>query len=122
ARLVAQGALDIDVAKPLARREGFNADQFNRLVYLSQAAPDLALTLELWRRGQFGDPTKGPAVALVEHALAKAQIERQYWEPIKELFGERLAPPVIALAIVRGIMKDPGFLPVGPPTTEGKVK
>jgi hypothetical protein len=123
ARLVAQGAMDLDkVGRPLAARHGFNTDQFDRMVYLAQEAPDLALTLELWRRGQFGDPKKAPAIALVDHALAKAQIERQYWTPIKELFGERLAPPVIALAIVRGIMKDPGFLPVGPPTSEGKVK
>jgi hypothetical protein len=122
ARLVAQGAIDIALARPLSKREGYNEDQFNRLVYLAQEAPDLALTLELWRRGQFGDPKASHAVGMVDHALAKSQIEHQYWQPIKELFSERLAPPVIALAIVRGIMKDPGYLPVGPPTAEGKVK
>ena len=121
ARLVAQGALDIDVAKPLAKREGFNADQFNRLVYLAQEAPDLALTLELWRRGRFGKPDPAKPPIQVTHALAKAQIEAQYWPAITDLFNDRLAPPVIALAIVRGIMKDPGYLPVGPPATEGKV-
>ncbi len=121
ARLVAQGAIDITVGRPLALRSGYNADQFNRLVHLAQNAPDLAITLELWRRGKFGDPTGGAALGLVDHALSKAQIEHQYWPAIKDLFSERLDPPVIALAIVRGIMKDPGFLPVGPPTVAGKV-
>src|SRR5205807_6194553 len=38
-----------------------------------------------------------------------------------DLFFERLDPSVVATAIQRGIMRDPGFLPVGPPTATGKV-
>jgi hypothetical protein len=115
AQLVAQGAMELGVGQGLGKREGFNEDQFNRLVYLAQRAPDLAIALELWRRGRIGEP-------LVDHALAKEQIDTRYWSAIKDLFSERLSPPVIALAIVRGIMTDPGFLPVGPPATEGKVR
>lgn len=122
AALVAQGAVELGAGQEQAKREGYDADRFDRLVYLAQRAPDLAITLELWRRGKFGAPNSAAALALVDHALAKEQIEAQYWPAIKDLFSERLDPPVIALAIVRGIMKDPGFLPVGPPTTEGKVK
>src|SRR5579872_6718646 len=80
AALVAQGALDLhEVAQPLAKRNGLNEDQFNRLVYLAQRAPDLALTLELWRRGRFGTPDENNPPAEVTHALAKEQIETQYW-------------------------------------------
>lgn len=115
ARLYAQGGVSLDVAYKTANRQGFSDDKLDALIYLAQEAPDLALTLELWRRGRI-DETQ------VDHALAKAQIESQYWGPLKELFGNRLDPAVIAVAIQRGIMKDPGFLPVGPPTAEGNVK
>ena len=94
ARLVAQGAIDIDIGRPLAARSGYNEDQFNRLVHLAQSAPDLADTLELWRRKKISEP-------LVDHALAKAQIEKQYWDGLKELFHARLSPQVAALAAVR---------------------
>lgn len=115
AALVAKGGVDLGVAQVQARRSGLGADKLNQLVYLAQTAPDVAVALELWRRGKISP-------AQVDHALNKAGLEYQYWEPLKELFVERLGAPVIALAIVRGIMKDPGFLPVGPPATEGNVK
>ena len=129
ARLVAQGGIELGVESDIkpgtaydyAQRNGVSPSQLRGLVYLAQRAPDLALTLELWRRGKFGTPTDPAAVAYVDHALAKAQIEPRYWTPLKDLFYDRLSPPVLALAIVRGIVKDPGFLPVQPPTGVGKV-
>jgi hypothetical protein len=122
ARLVAQGGIDLGAAHEVGSREGYTQDKVDALVYLAQTAPDVALTLELWRRNATRPASEHISDAQVDHALAKAQIEAQYWPAIKELFSDRLAPPVIALAIVRGIMQDPGYLPVSPPATEGKVK
>lgn len=121
AALVAQGGVDLTIGQEQAARAGFAEDKFNRLVYLAQKAPDLAVTLELWRRGLFGDPTGSAALALVDHALAKEQIEAQYWPAIKDLFGARLDPAVIATAIQRGIMSDPFNLPDSGPLPAGNV-
>lgn len=115
AQLAAQGAISLGAAQATGNLHGLTDDKIAALVYLAQATPDLALVLELWRRDKIG-------VDLVDHALAKESIDQRYWAPLKELFNDRLGAPVIALAIVRGIMRDPGFLPVGPPTTEGKVR
>lgn len=121
ARLVAQGALDLGIGQEQAAREGFSEDRFNRLVYLAQRAPDLALTLELWRRGKFGNPTDAAALELVNHALAKEQIEAQYWPAIRDLFNERLSAQAVALGIIRSVLNDPGFFPVNLETRGGVV-
>src|SRR5262249_47526034 len=85
------------------------------LVYLALEAPSVHEALELRRRGRIKDEQ-------LRHALAKAGIEQQYWPALLELIDERLSPEIVAEAIQRGIMPDPGFLPVGPPTAEGNVK
>jgi hypothetical protein len=115
ARLVAQGLVEFDPAAAQAERSGYDANKFRGMVELEKAGPPVAEALTLRRRDRI-------TAAQFEHALSKAQVEPQYWPALKELVDERLDPPVIALAIVRGIINDPGFLPVGPPTTEGKVK
>jgi hypothetical protein len=114
AQLVAQGLVDFGPAADQAERSGYNQNKFRAMVELELAGPDIARALELRRREKISD-------AGLTHALEKAQIEPQYWAAIKDLYDERLSPPVVALAIVRGIMKDPGILPVGPPTGTGKV-
>src|SRR5205823_801112 len=40
---------------------------------------------------------------------------------LADLVDERLSAQVMALAIVRGLVPDPGILPVGPPSAVGKV-
>jgi hypothetical protein len=115
AMLVAQGLVDFDPAAEQAQRSGIDANKFRALVELALRGPPVSEALDLRRRGKISD-------AGLTHALEKAQIEPQYWAAIKELTDERLGAPVIALAIVRGIINDPGFLPVGPPSAEGKVK
>ena len=115
ARLQAQGGIDLGSARLLNHRHGLQDSYTDALVYLAQTVPTVAEALDLRRRGRISD-------AQLQHALAKAQIEPQYWPALMELTDDRLSPQVVALAIVRGIMKDPGFLPVGPPSTEGKVK
>jgi hypothetical protein len=114
ARLVAQGLVGFDPAAEQAKRTGFDANKFRGLVELAKAGPPVAEALNLRRRGRI-------TAEQFEHALSKAQIEPQYWPALKELVDERLDPAVIATAIQRGIMHDPGFLPVGPPSATGKV-
>lgn len=114
AQLAASGLITEDAAVTEGARSGFSPDRVKRATQLALEAAPVAELLELWRRGKIGEP-------LVDHGLAKARIEPQYWAPIKELFYGRLDPAIIATAIQRGIMTDPGFLPVGPPTGVGHV-
>jgi hypothetical protein len=112
ARLVAQGGVLLGAADGStdgsaynhALRQGFTGDKLDRLIYLSQTAPDLALTLELWRRGLLGDPTGATAVELVKHAFAKHQIEPQYWPALEELFSGRLDPALLAVMVQRSVL------------------
>ena len=114
AALVAQGALDLGVGQGLSKREGFNEDQFNRLVHLALRAPTHSEAQDLRRRGRI-------TAEQLRHTFAKEQIEEQYWDALAELVDDRLSPQNVAVAIVRGLMVDPGFLPVSPPTEVGKV-
>src|SRR5437867_359622 len=102
ARLVAQGAVDLGAAQEDARREGFGADKLNALVYLAQTVPGFGQVLELYRRHPqaFAD--------LWHHAHTKAGIDQRYVPYLDELRDDRLSPQVVALAIVRGILDDPG--------------
>jgi len=104
ARLVAQGGVTLDTAHYFAHRNGFDDDQFAALVYMAQTVPDLALTLEVWRRGLLGDPQSTAAIALVEHAFVKHQIEPQYWPALEELFSGRLDPALIATMVQRSVL------------------
>lgn len=115
ARLQAQGGITLDAARTLNHRHGLQDSYTDALVYLAQTAPTIAEAITLYRRSKI-------TVEQLQHALAKAQIDPQYWPALLHTTDERLSAQVVALAIVRGIMKDPGFLPVGPPSAEGKVK
>lgn len=116
ARLVAQGGIELEAAHEGGKREGYDTDKVDALVYLSQTVPPIAEALDLWRKGLITD-------ALWEHVLIKSGLDARYLVALSELKdSERLDPSVIALAIVRGIMDDPGFLPVGPPSGAGQVE
>ena len=114
AALVAQGAIDLDAGRIQAHLEGLRDDKFDALVHLALRAPPHAEAQDLRRRGKI---TRDQLL----HSFAKDQIEQQYWEALADLVDDRLSEQVAALAIVRGIMKDPGYLPVGPPTEVGNV-
>jgi hypothetical protein len=114
AALVAQGAVELELGAELAKREGYAGDKFRSLVYMAQRAPSHAEALEMRRRNEISD-------AQLRHTFGKEQIEQQYWDALAELVEDRLSPQVVALAVVRGLMQDPGLLPVGPPSTVGNV-
>ena len=117
ARLVASGLLDEGVAADEAARNGYAADKFAALVQLELHGATLAQALEIWNR----DPAAEP---LLDHALAKAQIEPQYWPALKGLAQVRIPADLLAFAHQRGIVPNPKdpvtgqlLIPVSPPTT-----
>lgn len=124
ARLVAQGGIELgdpSQAAPTgayaeAYRDGYSPDKLKALVYLAQTVPGFAESLQLLRRHPEA------FAELWQHTLVKNGLDPRYHPYLTELQTDRLSPQVVALAIVRGIMADPGFLPVGPPSTAGKVK
>jgi hypothetical protein len=112
--LVAQGLVPFDAAAGQAKGNGIDANKFRALVEVAKTVPGFGELDRMLRRDTI-------TVDQLNHAFAKHQIEPQYWDALHNLRFERLAPAVIALAIVRGIIADPGFLPVGPPSAVGKV-
>ena len=121
AALVAQRLLEPADVQDYAHRNGFGDDKLDYAIQLALRAPPLAEVLILWRRGRFGvvDPANPPEQ--VTHALAKEQIEAQYWPAVLDLFFERLSMDDVAVMVQRGIVPNPGWLPVGPPTETGRV-
>jgi hypothetical protein len=101
----------------LTQEASFHGVNGNRLAVLEQLVrvyPGTAELLELWRRDRL---TKDE----VDAALHRQGYDDLYRAAVLDLFTGRLDPAIIATAIQRGIMADPGFLPVGPPTATGKV-
>lgn len=122
AALVAQGAITLKTGQDLAARNGYNAEQFDGLVHQALEGPTVSEVLELWRRNATRPADEQITEAQVDHALAKAQIEEQFWPAIKELFSGRLSPQVIATAIQRGVMNAPFPLPYNAQVAEGNIK
>jgi hypothetical protein len=121
AQLVAQGLLTQEAAHAEGLRNGYHPSRVDRAIQLALKAAPIAEILELWRRGLLGTPDPNNPPALVTHALAKAQIEPQYWKAITDLFFGRLDPAVIATAIQRGVMVAPFDLPYSLPAGVGNV-
>ncbi len=115
AMLVAQGLVPFDAAAAQAKGNGIDGNKFRALVEIAKTVPGIGELDRMLRRDSI-------SVDQLNHAFAKHQIEPQYWDALHELRFERLDPAVIALAIVRGIIADPGYLPVGPPSGVGKVQ
>ena len=115
ARLVAQGGVDLASGQDSARREGFDADKFDKLVYLSQTVPGLGEALALWRLGLLDD-------GLFTHVLTKAGLDTRYVEPIvRRKTAEVVGLGDIAFAVVRGLLPAPSWVPVAPPVHGDKV-
>ena len=111
AQLVASAGWKITDAEDEASRNGYGASRVAALVYLAQVAPGVAEALTLYRREQI-DRTQ------LEHAYAKAKIERQYWDAITVTAEALLSPDQVANAIQQGHLANDGVLPeVGGPLT-----
>lgn len=115
AALVAQGAVDLSTARSIAKRNGYDSPAFDPLVYLAQTVPGAAEAMHLWRLGFIGDD-------LFRHVLVKAGLDERYIDPIiKTKIEELLGLGDIAIAVVRGILPAPSYVPVPVPATGDKV-
>lgn len=118
--LVAQGLMMQADAEPFALRNGMAAGQFDALVQAALRAAPVAQALDIWRR----QPDQDAARPLFEHAMAKAQLEQQWWPLIEQLYTIRVPADLLAFAHQRGIVDNPAdpvtgqlLIPVSPPTT-----
>lgn len=97
-----------------ARQTGIDKERFDLLVQEMLDAPGLGELLRMLRRESI-NPDE------FAHGLRKAKMEPRWDQALADLEQERLDPAVIATSIQRGVMHDPGVLPVGPPSEVGRV-
>jgi hypothetical protein len=97
-----------------AQKGGIDSDRFAAMVGAVLNAPGVPELMAMYRRGLIDD-------AALEHGFRKARLETSWDAPLTSLQNLLLDPSVIAVAIQRGIIADPGLLPVGPPTGGGTV-
>ena len=107
ASLVAQGITDEGSAADEAHRSGYDDNKLAALIQLALTVPDLGALDEMLNR-----ETIKPAD--FKHALAKMQIEPEYWDALIERTNDKLSPADIANAIQQSFMPDPGFIPGAP--------
>jgi hypothetical protein len=121
AQSVAQALLGLEDVTDHAARNGYDKDELALSVQLALKAPGVPEALALYRRRDLDGIGDAAAQARLYHAFAKAQIEYQYWPQLLQTADLPLDPAVIALGIVRGLIKAPFELPAGPPQDVGKV-
>lgn len=114
AQIVAEDVKQADWGASEAAQHGVNRDRFDAIVAEVLAAPGIGELLAMLRRGTITPDD-------FTHGLRKDKQEARWDVPLAELESERLDPAVIATSIQRGIIEDPGLLPVGPPTETGRV-
>jgi hypothetical protein len=98
-----------------ASQTGIDASRFQALLNETLNAPGLGELYTLWRRGAIND-------ALFIHGLRKAKLELTWDQGLEKLKTGPADPATLAAGVVRGLVPDPGILPVGPPTEAGTVK
>jgi hypothetical protein len=93
---------------------GISEDRFTALLGEVLNAPGIGELLEARRRRLIT-----PADFM--HGLRKSKLETRWDAALAALEVVLLDPAVLAVAVQRGIIPDPGILPVAPPTGTGKV-
>lgn len=114
ARLVASGGVDLATANLDAGLEGFDTDKVAALVYLAQTVPGFAEAITALRR-------KTISADDFAHTLVKTAMDARYYPAIEDLQNVWLTPQQVALGIVRGLLTDPGLMPVDLDTSGGNV-
>lgn len=114
AEIAAEDVASVGWAKDQAKQRGVGGDQMDKIIGAVLNAPDLGTLYRSWRRG---DITGNDFT----HGLRKARLETMWDGALAKLKDERLPPDVVARAIQRGLIPDPGILPVGPPGGGGNV-
>lgn len=106
-------AVQIDGAAEAAAH-GIDSTRFAALVGLALTAPGMGELLATLRRGTITPED-------FTYGLRKARLNTRFDSALAELKNLRVDPAVIATAIQRGVMHDPGVLVVGPPAGTGRV-
>lgn len=112
---VAQGQVDPGQAAEWASQQGFGADAFAALVDVANTGPGVPVAFDLWRRNVIGEDG-------FRRAAKRQGLEAEWIDDLVKVKQAVLDEAQIANAIHRGLISDPGLLPVDPPTSEGKVK
>lgn len=111
---VAQGRIDEATGQSEAALTGIGATAFQNLVQFAYEYPDAAVLLELSRRGLLAPANLIPA-------LERGGLTAEYAGYVAQLVDARLSPQQVALGIVRGLIADPGLMPVDLDTSGGVV-
>lgn len=111
---VAQGRIDAATGQSEAGLTGIGPTAFQNLVTFAYEYPDAAVLLELSRRGLLAPANLVPA-------LQRGGLTAEYAGYVAQLVDARLSPQQVALGIVRGLITDPGLMPVNLDTSGGNV-
>jgi hypothetical protein len=114
AELVAKGFTTLAAVKDEASRNGYNAVRLEALTALAQTYPGLGELDEMSNR-------KALSPELVDKALSRHGIPKEYQGAVKALFADLLDPAQLAAAVHRNIVPDPGFLVGQQPGPDRKV-
>ena len=111
---VAQGKVDPDSAKAWAAQQGFGDPQWAALVKAAREGPGIARAFELWWREVIDE-------AGFRRAVERSGFEQEWIDDLVLIKRRLLSPAELAVMVQRGIVANDNLLPVGPPTTAGKV-
>lgn len=114
ARLVAQGAVTLGMGQGQALREGFATDKFDQLVWLAQRIPEWGQVRDLINRKLISPDQR-------DAALTRHGYPSDWQQPLRDLMNAILPPEVVANAIHRDLIPDPGLLVGDLPTAVGNV-
>lgn len=122
-QLVAAGQVTEDDGANMAARLGFDSGPYESLLYLAQTKPGFPQVLQMWRRfGAFSTDDDAALSGLVDRALAHSGLDWDYQPYLRRLkTAELIGLGDIAVAIVRGAVPAPPWVPVAPPTTTDNV-
>lgn len=107
---VASGEIPMDWALAEAKRTGFNADRFQRLVDIADVGPGSGQAFRLWRRNLITETG-------FRRALKRDGLEDEWIDALAKTRNEPLNVAVIANAIQQGFINAPGVLPPASDTT-----
>ena len=111
---VGEGKIAYTAAAKWAKQQGYDQPQFDAMVAVAETGPGLGQAFQLWRRDLIN-------AAGFRRAAKRLGIEEEWLDGLVQTRQEPLDPAVLAAGIVRGLIPDPGILPVGPPSGTGKV-
>jgi hypothetical protein len=112
---VAEGKVADGTARNWAHHNGFGDTSFDAMVAIAKTAPDVAMAMQAWRRGEL---TKGQ----FETVLQRHGIDGAWYQAVEALKASLLSPGELAAAIHRGLVPDAGLLLGEQPTAPFKVE